>query len=186
MPKKEKTNQQRTPLYKRPYIVAIALIILVVIVAGVIIFFANRSQQDSGDIELENNNVPLDTQDQAVPSTKPDDSPNERPTAYEGEDPNTLEELTGSIPFKNLSDGTLSISAAIDQYLIDNGTCELTLSSDNGYNYSTSVAAVADVTTSICEPFRVDVGSFPTGTYQIKIIITGDGKTGTILDEVTL
>lgn len=183
---KKTNNQQRIPLYKRPYIVAIALIVLVAVAAGVIIFFVNLSQPDDSNTELENNNAPLGTQDQAVPSTKPDDSPNERPTAYEGEDPNTLEELTGSIPFKNLSDSTLSISVVIDQYLIDNGACELTLSSDNGYTYNTSVAAVADVTTSICEPFRIDVSSFPSDTYQIKIIITGDGKTGTILDEVNL
>lgn len=188
MPKTKTTskNQHRVPFYRRPIIVASALILLVVIVVGVVIFCIHQSQPESGSSPEPSVQSPLGEQDQGVPSSATPDSPNQRPTAYEGEDPNQLEELTGSIPFKNTTNGVLSISATIDQYLINAGTCTLTLSQNGQSAYTETVAAVADVTTSVCETFHIPTANLPAGSYQIKIIITGDNKTGTIIDEVNL
>ena len=44
--------------------------------------------------------------------------------------------------------------------------------------------AVADVSTSICEPFTISLANLPASTYQIQIDLSGDGKTGMITDEM--
>lgn len=188
MPKTKTPTKHRVLLYKRPFVVAIVLILLIVVVAVAIIIYVNRpSITDSEpDQSPTGTNEPLGTQSGQAPSSTTPDSPNPKPTPYEGDDPNTLNELTGSIPYQHVAGNTLTISAMIDQYLTNDGVCELTLTGNQGYSYTTSVVATADVTTSVCEPFQVDLTNFPSDTYQIKIQVTGDGKTGIISGEVQL
>lgn len=189
MPKKQKnqkSQKHRVPPYKRPFVVAIFLILLVAVVAAVIMICVNLSRRpvEPGSATPEQGE-PLGSQSQQAPSTISPDSPNAKPTQYEGDAPNSLGGLTGSIPHQYINNGRLIISAMIDQYLVNDGTCDLKIKNDN-YTYTATVAAVADVTTSVCEPFNIDLADFPAGVYQIEIQISGDDKTGLITGEVEL
>lgn len=123
-------------------------------------------------------------------STQPDEDPAEpedKVTQYEGEDPNTLAELTGSLTRKGVDDGVLTIVAVIDQYLHTAGYCTITLKNSAGQTvYSASRDAVPDVTASICDTFEIPTANLASDTYQIEIDLSGDNKRGIITDEVTL
>lgn len=187
MTKTKTSPKHRIPLYKRPFMVAIVLILIIVAVATVVIICINRPPKNDNPEQVPTDtNEPLGAQSGKSPSTTTPDSPNPKPTPYEGGDPNQSGEITGSIPYQHVTENTLTISAMIDQYLTSDGVCELTLTGSHGYTYTASAIATADVTTSVCEPFQIDLTDFPSDTYQIKIQVTGDGKTGTISGEVQL
>lgn len=134
---------------------------------------ADDSDSDQTVTAGEDTTVPAEPDDHKVPQ-------------YEADDPNTSAGLTGSVVRKTIQDGTLTIVAMIDQYLHSTGFCTLRLiSRDSGtVVYTATSDAVADVSTSICEPFTISLANLPAGTYQIQIDLSGDGKTGMITDEM--
>lgn len=121
------------------------------------------------------------------PSTTTPEAPENKAPQFEGEDPNQLEELTGVISSKSVENGVLTIMTTINQYLHQTGICVITLTGRTQHNvYTASSDAHADVSVSYCENFDIPVSELASDTYDIEIKLTGDGKTGTIHDEVTL
>ena len=188
---KQSNPAHRVPPYRRPIIVVSFLIILVVAVAVTIIIFMsiNHTQETLPE-------PPQNTPSPIVP-TQPDDDedkdpePEDKVNQYEGEDPNELPELTGRVAYKGVNRDqnfeSLTISASIDQYLLESGTCTLSLKNPAGtVVYTASLPAQPDVTTSACGPFEVPISDFSPGAYPIEITVTSDGKTGLITDTVQL
>lgn len=185
-------TRHRAPWYRQPWVMALFIIILIVIVAMVVVF-CFKPQSNSSDPQTPTASDQTTTTEEskgnsggdsttAIPAPEP-----EKTTQYEGEDPNTLESLTGSIMRKGIDEGNLVIVAMIDQYLNAPGNCVLVLSGEStGTRIETSTVATADVSTSICGEFIIDAAKLPSDLYKIEIQISGDNKTGVIRDEVRL
>lgn len=184
-------SAHRVPPYRRPIIVVGFLAVLAAAIAITIAIFMNFNH------EQEPTPKPSTPAPATPVVTKPKDEeeqpsePEDKVDQYEGEDPNSLNELTGRVAYKGVNREpnyqTLTISASIDQYLQSNGTCALSLKNSNGTEvYSASLPAQPDVTTSACGPFEISIADLSPGAYQIEIAITGDGKTGLITDAVQL
>lgn len=102
---------------------------------------------------------------------------------YEGEDPNTQEELTGVVTYAGINGDNLMIRVNIDQYL-ESGSCELSLM-QNGVAYSDVASIVGSAATATCEGFNVPVSGLG-GDYEIVIKISSGDKTGTINGKVEI
>ena len=104
---------------------------------------------------------------------------------YEGDDPNTTEELTGVITYAGVNGDKLMIRVNIDQFL-DSGECGLGLRQAGMNVYNTSARVVSNASTATCEGFDVPVNELGEGNYQITIKLNAGGKTGTINGEVNV
>ena len=180
MTKTNTKSSHRVPIFRRPIFIIFVLIIAATVI-GVMIWFRNRPSSDP----IVSNPTPA-SEDAVLPS-KPSDTTSsddqdipDAPPQYEGENPNTLDSLSGRIAYHGVDNGTLTIMATIDQYLQSDGSCTLHLLRDGREAYSATLPASADVTTSVCGPFNVPVSSLSSGAYDIKIILSAAGKTGTI------
>lgn len=185
----KKSSQHRVPLFRRPWAVFLILIVLIGIVVAVLIWLRPQPQPNNEPTNSPNTstNAPGGTSSDNQPSSKPQENPEDKPPQYEGEDPNTMEELTGSIARKSVSDGKLTVVATIDQYLSQPGICIIELKNPSGeVVYTASADAIPDVTTSICEPFIIATSQLSAGKYHIEIQLNGDNKQGTIIEEVEL
>ncbi len=180
--------KSRTPFYRNFWVWAIFIAIIIVAILIFIFTRPNNTQQDTNN---RNQQTTIDTKpdDQAKPDQDKEEAPEpeDKTQRFEGEDPNELGELTGSVVRKTVSDGNLTIVAMIDQYLSEPGICIITLKGKNqGNTYTASADAVADVTTSNCNAFVIPTSNLSSDTYQIMIELNGNGKKGTIIDEVAL
>ncbi len=187
-------TSHRIPPYRRPLVVISFLAILTVVILVTILLFKNFDKPDDssvsnpkpsspGTVQTPNSNDNTTT----TPSTDPEE-PDSKVTQYEGEDPNELNSLTGSIAFKNVDHQTnvLRLAASISQYLHDDGVCTVSLKRDNITVRTMTLPATPDVTTSVCGPFELSIADLPSGSYEIEIQITGDGKSGHINEGVWL
>lgn len=189
MSDKNTQKTHRVPIFRRPIVLVSLAVILVAAIALTIWAFVHFSHPETsgpqGPVSSSSINPgtpqPADDETGDKQSTEP-----ERPPQFEGEDPNSLPELTGSITLNTHDTDTLTVAVSIDQYLSESGTCKLALSQNSRTLRTAELAAVADVTTSGCGPFSIDISDLSPGTYQLKIAISGDGKTGTIDGEVKI
>lgn len=188
---KSSNTAHRIPPYRRPIIVVSFLVVLVAAVAVTLIIFMsiNRAQESLPEPDKPTTPAPVVTTPDKNEDQPPE--PEDKVSQYEGEDPNSLGELTGRIAYKGVNREpnyqSLTVSASIDQYLHSDGTCTLSLKDANNIEvYSASLPAQPDVTTSACGPFEVSVSDLASGTYQIEITINGNNKTGLITDVVQL
>lgn len=181
------TSKHRIPFYRRPLFIGGAIILIAAVGIFIIIHHSSsESTQDSSTTDQSpQTQTSTDSRDPQDSDSKPSVEP-ERPTQYEGDDPNQLPELTGFISYKNVDHDLeeILISAGIDQYLMSEGSCTLRLKQGENVVYSVSVSALADVTTSVCETFRIPLSNLSPGDYQIEISIDADNKTGIITDSI--
>ncbi len=188
----KRKSSHRVPVYRRPWIIILFFLAMAAAVVLALLFIRPRSTEPApvtSDPTSITNDSSTTTPPKAetAPTIPEEPAEPEKTTQYEGEDPNTLEQLTGYLSRKGVDDGILTIVAVIDQYLHASGYCTITLKDNAGQVvYSASRDAVPDVTTSICDTFEIPVTSFVSGTYQIEIDLSGDNKHGTIIDEVAL
>ena len=105
---------------------------------------------------------------------------------YDGEDPNSLEELSGVVTYAGLSGGNVMIRVNIDQYL-EHGECELVLKQGGVDIYSDAAGIVNSAATATCEGFDVPVNDLGAeGSVEIEVKLNADGKSGVIQGEVSL
>lgn len=176
--------RRRMPLYRQP----IFIIILVLIIVGVACCILLATRQNVTDESSESEVAEVETEEPPAPVMESeDDTGDKQVVQYEGEDPNDLEEITGSVTRASVEGEKVVISTMIDQYMVGGGDCELTLTSDGlGDAYTAGVDAIPDITVSYCEDFIVPTAELEPGKYQIKIVVTGENKKGTIESEVTI
>lgn len=174
----------------------IANYIAVLVVAGVLvgascIIWMNVSREEKTEATSEESTVEkieVKTKDEVEvkpEDTQKEDFVKEKVQQYDGADPNEGEKLTGAITYAGVNDGTLMIRVNIDQYLA-NGKCRLELSRDSKVLYGEEVDIVDSAATATCKGFNVATDGLGNGKTNISVIVTTDGKTGTISGEVNL
>lgn len=182
------TIKHRVPVYRRPLVWIVAAIIIIGAIFAII--FLNNAASKPGS-EQEKTKTTSSSQDdkpqaeseQTIDSNEPEPEP--KTIQYEGENPNKLDELTGTVTGTYVDNGVLTIMTTVDQYL--NGSCALSMVGDNtGDTYSTTSNLLADVSVSYCEPFNIPLSVLMNDHYQIEITLSGNGKTGKIKDGVDL
>ncbi len=174
-------NSRRIPIYRRP-ITIIIFILLIVVAVAVFLFlkFAQSSQPTEPTIP-----VSVSSDDQSGSSTL--ENPPDKAIQFEGENPNELDELTGSITRRSISSGELTVVVSIDQYLSSDSSCRLTLKDASGTEIRSTdpLSVEAEATSSVCGPFIVPVGQL-SGDYTIDITITSPDKSGHIITEINI
>lgn len=182
------SSAHRVPPYKRPILIVGFLVILAAVVGITVLICKNLKSSSNGSTHLpnpeeSNSNVVIPPEQPSTP-----DTPNDNPPQYEGEDPNLASDLSGVITYRDIDpeNATLHSAVTINQYLSENGQCVFNLKLDGNIIRTASAAATPDITTSVCGPFALPIDGLSPGLYQIEIIITGDGKQGTINDEIQI
>lgn len=186
----KRKNSHRVPFYRRPWAIVIFFLIMAIAVVLALIFIrpqpASESDESATDQPVDNS-AAIPSGEGTEPTTPAESDEPEKTTQYEGEDPNTLEQLTGYLTRKGVDDGVLTVVAVIDQYLHTPGFCTITLKNSTGQTvYTASSDAIPDVTASICDTFEIPTTGFASGTYRIEIDLASDNKRGIITDEVNL
>lgn len=190
MPKSE-SSRHRVPPYKRPLVVGGFLAILATVILSTVLICKNfLGSTDDSQVKNPDDNSSTHQPEEQPPDTtpvKPDDLENKTPQ-FEGEDPNELNELTGHIIYKDVDVANQALHSAvmINQYLQADGQCVFNLKRDDAILRTSSAAATADVTTSVCGPFDISIADLSPGNYQIEVIITGDDKRGIIIDNLEI
>lgn len=182
-------SAHRVPPYRRPIIVGGFLLILAIVVIVTVFIF--KGINTSHDDNTSQNSKPTDSN--VDNSDMSDDAPKEPPLEnkapqYEGESPNELDSLTGSIAYIDIDTETQTLHSAvsINQYLENDGQCVFNLKRGEAIIRTASAIATPDVTTSVCGPFSLSVEGLDSGVYQVEIIMTGDNKRGTITSETEI
>ncbi len=175
----------RVPPYRRPIIIGGFLIILAIVIVTTVFICKSLGHPIS-----ESPNTPPN--ESVTPPTpiapSPDSDPENKTPQYEGEDPNQLNELTGMIIYKDIDPETNALHSAvsISQYLQEGGQCVYNIKQGDTILSTASAAVTAEVSTSVCGPFSLPLTGLSPGRYQIEVLITGDGKQGTIIEDLEI
>ena len=166
------------------------LIILVLLIgAGVVCYmvwdsyFRDKSEpetsetSDSTESEEQKNDAEVE-----LTSEEPEKKKVEQ---YDGDDPNTAQELSGVVTYAGVNNGVLMIRVNIDQYL-DSGKCELTLTRGGATIHNSIASIIGSASTSTCEGFDVAAGELGGGNVEVNIKLESNGKTGLIHGEANI
>lgn len=179
------------------------VIVLLLVAAGVIIYLVWNSYFRPKNSDIREDNVVKVADDKVEKDNKVDkddaeqnnngiggntdeverEKEKEQVAAYEGDNPNYNNQLTGALTYAGVNGGILVIRVNIDQYL-DSGTCRLSLG--GGTEYSDVVNVVSSASTSTCEGFDIPVSNLASGTYKITIDLNSGDKKGIIEGEVSV
>lgn len=177
---KTKTTNNQSSFLTNPIFIGAIVIVIIALISIVIVWLTSVGESAT----VENNRQPDQISQTGNQPTQ--DSDNVKPDVpqYEGESPNDLDELTGQVRYMQQSDGFLTVSAMINQYLSENGTCMMVLTGrKTGKTYTATSVAEPDVTTSTCGLLKVALQDVTSDYYDIEIKLEGDGKKGTIKTE---
>ena len=118
---------------------------------------------------------------------KLEEKPEEKPKVpqYDGDDPNTANDITGAITYVGVSNGYLRVRVNVDQY-INGGGCNIILLRNSTQIYSDYANLNSSASTSTCEGFDIPVSEIGSGYTQIRITLSSGEKSGAITGEVTL
>lgn len=173
------------------------LLLPVALVAGVLGFFVARHLLKPGttpsetpvdsktDADSTDSNLasPAETSDAPVSSSNSDNPDGKTPERYDGDNPNTLDDLTGVISTARFaSDGTFLVRVNIDQYL-SSGSCRLKITDNEGTTpVEKSVEIIPEASTSTCAGFDLpasDLEPFAT-PLTVEVLLSSGDKTGTL------
>ena len=195
----KKISQKKTR--KNKVIVWSLFFLVLIILAGVIVYQIIKDNQlrsktpslaeSTQNIEnkIENPNTPEakiinnedGTPEDAVAGRTP-----KTPEKYEGQDVNQLEKLTGTITYSAKTADKYRIRVNIDQFLKLPGTCKLTVLSASRVVYTDSVSIISNPSSGSCEGFDIPLSKLPSGTYDLKIEVNANQKTGIIEGKATV
>ncbi|MDO4746776.1 MAG: hypothetical protein Q4A70_00305 [Candidatus Saccharibacteria bacterium] len=165
------------------------LIILILFIAAAVVAYLvwdnyfrdkddNRQREETPTSVVENK--PVETTETTEITEKP------KVVQYDGDDPNTAEQLSGAITHAEVSGESLMIRVNIDQYL-EEGECELKLLDSSGtIIYSDLTVIMGNVATSTCEGFDVPVSEIGSGITEIRVGLSAGEKSGEIRGEVDI
>lgn len=163
-------------------------IVVVALAAGLTIFLVNSRPQtvEEEATVAEEDLTSGASDDETDPAGVSEEDKFNEVDQYEGTNPNTLDDLTGSLTHV-ASDGTnLVIRVNIDQALTE-GNCQLSLTSgDNLYSANAFIFSTGSIYSS-CEGFDVPLSELAaSNVWAIKINLTSGDKTGVITGEARL
>lgn len=195
---------------KKIIIAVIAVVVIAAVAAGA--WFLARQNNDDGQKSNDNTtqdedkqsddnddadsddsgNTPDQTDEQPNDQTTDDDPTNggKTPPRYEGGSVQDSDTLTGNISGISVAGNNLSIRVTINQYITDpDGRCELTLTAPSGATYDYWSDLIQNPQTTSCYGWDIPVselGGNVSGHWTAKVVVNGDGRTGTFTQEVDL
>ena len=199
---------------KKKIIIAVIIVVIVAAIA-VSAWFFTRPDEDSGDKSNTNTTQEKDEDDKSKDedddtdtdssdnqSDQVDEQPDNQttdndptnggktPPRYEGDSVQNSETLTGDINGISVAGDNLSIRVTINQYISDpDGRCELTLTSPTGATYDYWSELVQNPQSTSCYGWDIplsDFGGSVNGHWSARVVVNGDGRTGTFTHEVDL
>lgn len=168
------------------------IIFLVLLVcAGIICYlvwdnYFNDKKDDNSDVSYEQTVVQEEKEEDKIEQETKEDKKEEdekKTVQYEGDDPNTKDELSGTVTYAGKVDNRVTIRVNIDQYLSE-GKCELGLVKNGAMKYSETANIASAASTATCEGFDVSASNLESGKYDIIINISSGAKKGVIKGEV--
>ena len=197
---------------KKKIIIAVIVVVIIAAVAAGAWFFTRPSddssqksnndtaqdenkQSDSGDDDTSDgssDDASDQTDEQADSQTADDDPTNggKTPPRYEGGSVQDSDTLTGNISGISVAGNNLSIRVTINQYITDpDGRCELTLTAPSGATYDYWSDLIQNPQTTSCYGWDIplsDFGGSVSGHWTAKVVVNGNGRTGTFTQEVDL
>lgn len=183
--KKPSRKNPNARVRRNPVLMFIIIILLTVIALGASIYLSRRPFRN-GDLDQPTNNP--SGSDSSVSIEEPNDDTSDinldNPIQYEGEDPNDLETITGTITTARVSGSVVLIRVNIDQYLAS-GACTINLTSNDDV-YTETVKINVAAATSTCEGFSIPLSSLKSGTWNIDIAVSSDDKQGKISGKIQI
>lgn len=186
---------------KNKVIVWSLFFLVLIILAGVIVYQILKDNQSRSktpslaestqniENKIENHNIPeaktINNEDGTLEDADAGHTP-KTPEKYEGQDVNQLEKLTGTITYSAKAADKYRIRVNIDQFLKLPGTCKLTVLSASKVVYTDSVSVISNPSSGSCEGFDIPLAKLPSGTYDFKIEVNANQKTGIIEGEATI
>ena len=196
---------------KKIIIAVIAVVVIAAVVAGA--WFLTRPNNDDGqksnddttqdeDKQSDDSNDDADSDDSSDASDQTDEQSDNQtadddptnggktPPRYEGGSVQDSDTLTGNISGISVAGNNLSIRVTINQYITDpDGRCELTLTAPSGATYDYWSDLIQNPQTTSCYGWDIPVselGGNVSGHWSAKVVVNGDGRTGTFTQEVDL
>jgi len=177
---------------KHTSLIWLFLIILAVTVVGLVClteftdFNIKNLFPENNTISEEKQDLPTEnTNEEEVVSSGIVEDEVEKPTQYEGNNPNSEPALTGNITYAGVLNKKITIRVNIDQFL-NNGTCKLTMRSGDS-EYSEEVNIVESAATSTCKGFDIPLDKVSkSGDWSIEILVESNGKSGKINGKVKI
>ena len=186
---------------KNKVIVWSLFFLVLIILAGVIVYQILKDNQSRSktpslaestqniENKIENHNIPeaktINNEDGTPEDAAAGHTP-KTPEKYEGQDVNQLEKLTGTITYSAKTADKYRIRVNIDQFLKLPGTCKLTVLSASKVVYTDSVSVISNPSSGSCEGFDIPLSKLPSGTYDFKIEVNANQKTGIIEGKATI
>ena len=166
------------------------LIVATLIIIGVVAFILVKNNQEKS----ENQNEETEEIEQVVEDEKKENQTVDQPEEtiekkkveqYEGEDPNSRNDLSGVVTYADKVDDDLMIRVNIDQYL-ESGKCELILKRDDVTIHSSIANIIDNASTATCEGFDIPASGLGGGKVDIIINLSAGERSGSIRGEVNL
>ena len=152
-----------------------------------------QPDSDDGDTSDNSSDDTSDQTDEQSDDQTADDDPTnggKTPPRYEGGSVQDSNTLTGNISGISIAGDNLSVRVTINQYITDpDGRCELTLTSPSGATYDYWSELVQNPQSTSCYGWDIPVselGDNISGHWTAKVVVNGDGRTGTFTQEVDL
>ena len=154
---------------------------------------SKQSDDSNDDADSDDSSdAPDKTDEQSDNQTADDDPTNggKTPPRYEGGSVQDSDTLTGNISGISVAGNNLSIRVTINQYITDpDGRCELTLTAPSGATYDYWSDLIQNPQSTSCYGWDIPVselGGNVSGHWSAKVVVNGDGRTGTFTQEVDL
>ena len=166
------------------------LVVATLIIIGVVAFILIKNNQEKS----ENQNEETEETEQVVEDEKKENQTVDQPEEtiekkkveqYEGEDPNSRNDLSGVVTYADKVGDKLMIRVNIDQYL-ESGKCELILKRDDATIHSSIANIIDNASTSTCEGFDIPASGLGGGKVDIIINLSAGERSGSIRGEVNL
>lgn len=175
-------------------IIVIILIVAALATAGVLLFLnrekifpndTNKGQTDTSKQEKKEEKSDSKEKEDKKQNSETREAEKASINQNDGEDPNTLDKITGVINFAGISENNFMVTATLDQALGNSGSCKFTISNGSGAVIVSDASISAGPTTSFCS-YSTPASGISAGYYSISIDVSANGKKGTIIGEVNI
>lgn len=169
------------------FVVSVALIIEFVDFKAIFSSF-NKTESTSVSQTTDSQDTSPSSSDTSKPNDENHIEPpkeEEKVPQYEGENPNSSNDITGTVSHASVSNNKLILRITIDQYL-NSGTCALKMTHQDGTSYQSTVNVAESASTSTCEGFDISTSALKSGKWSVVITVNSNGKSGKITTEVQI
>lgn len=170
-------------------IIVIILVVAALATAGVLLYLnrekiflndTNKGQTDTSKQEKKEEKSDSKEKEDKKQNSETREAEKASINQNDGEDPNTLDKITGAISNASVSNGVLNISVMLDQSLGNSGTCDITLVNAAGVILTGTVLTEAGPSATYCFYSTENAGA---GHWKVSVNVTAGSKKGTIIEE---